>query len=140
VTLDGAGSFDTVTFGVGPSGGNTFTPPLSTGEGPHAAASYIYDQLTPGPRTFTVSFDTPVSGVGLFLIDLFNPFNIPLCGGLCDDVTIEAFTGTDGTGSSLGLYHSAAYNFQGNPVNYLNFMGITSSSVDIGVHRAEPDQ
>jgi hypothetical protein len=132
VTLAGTGSFDTVTFGVGPSNGNTTTPPLSTGEGPHAAASYIGDQLTPGPQTFTVSFDTPVSGAGIFLIDLFNPLSVPLCGGLCDDVTLQAFTGTDGTGTSLGTYHSAAYNFQGNPVNYLYFMGITSSSIDIG--------
>ena len=132
VTLAGTGSFNTVTFGVGPSNGNTVTPPLSNGEGPHAAASYIGDQLTPGPQTLTVSFASPVSGAGLFLIDLFNPFSTPLCGGLCDDVTIQAFTGTGGTGTALGIFHAAAYNFQGNPVNYLYFMGITSSGNDIG--------
>ncbi len=140
VTLAGTGSFDTVSFGVGPSNGNTTTPPLSTGEGPHAAASYIGDQLTPGPQTFTVSFDTPVSGAGLFLIDLFNPLSTSLCGGPCDDVTIEAFTGTDGTGTSLGVFHAAADNFQGNPVNYLYFMGITSSSIDIeSIVLSQPD-
>jgi len=140
VTLDGTGSFDTVTFGVGPSQGNTVTPPLSDGEGPHAAASYIGDQFTTGPQTLTVSFASPVSGAGLFLIDLFNPYSTSLCGGLCDDVTIQAFTGTDGTGTALGIFHAAAYNFQGNPVNYVYFMGITSSDIDIGsIVLSQPD-
>jgi len=87
VTLTGTGSFDTVTFGTGPSGGNTNTPPLSTGEGAHAAASYIGNQLTSGPQSLTISFNTPVSGAGLFLIDLFNPNSQSLCSGPCDDVT-----------------------------------------------------
>lgn len=132
VTLAGTGSFDTVTFGTGPGNGNTVTPPLSTGEGAHAAADYIGDQLTSGPQSLTISFNTPVSGVGLFTIDLFNPFSTPLCGGLCDDVTILAYTGTGGTGALLGTFHAAAYNFQGNPINYLYFMGITSSTANIG--------
>jgi hypothetical protein len=132
VTLAGTGSFNTVSFGVGPSGGNTNTPPLSTGEGPHAAASYIGDQLTTGPQSLTISFNAPVSGAGIFLIDLFNPLSQTLCGGLCDDVTLQAFTGTAGTGTSLGIFHAAAFNFQGNPINYLYFMGITSSSPNIG--------
>jgi hypothetical protein len=73
-----------------------------------------------------------VSGAGIFLIDLFNPFSQALCGGLCDDVTLQAFTGTAGTGASLGIFHAAAFNFQGNPINYLYFMGITSSTPNIG--------
>ncbi len=129
VTLTGTGSFATVSAGAGPGQGNTFSPPLSAGEGPHAAANWIGENITfGGSGSLTVSFNKPVLGAGLYLIDLFNP---PACGGggPCDDVTIQAFTGANGTGTSLGIFHAVEDNFQ---PNHLYFMGITSSGGDIG--------
>ena len=44
-------------------------------------------------------------------------------------VTIEAFTGPDGTGSSLGTFSNSQFNFQ---PNHLYFMGVVSTDHDIG--------
>jgi hypothetical protein len=121
VTLVGTSGFDNVTSGSGPGQANTFSPPLSTGEGPHPVSHYVGDG---GAGTFTISFDAPVLGVGLFVIDLWNPDTSNRNG-----VTIEAFTGSGGTGASLGLFDAAVFNFQ---QNNLYFMGITSSASDIG--------
>jgi hypothetical protein len=71
--------------------------------------------------TFTVSFGQNVIGAGLFLVDLWNP------GGL-NPVTISAYTGINGTGTSLGTFTAAAFNFQ---PNSLYFMGIVSTNADI---------
>jgi len=121
VTLAGTDSFTIVSAGAGPADGNDFTTPLSSGEGLSTSANYIGDDST-RYGSLTVSFDTPVLGAGIFLIDLFNP-------GAADPVTLEAFTGTDGTGTALGTFDAAQYNFQN---NNLYFMGITSSGGDIG--------
>ena len=60
-------------------------------------------------------------GAGLFIIDYFNPLaNNPL--------TIEAFTGSNGTGTSLGSFSSVIANFQ---PNRLYFMGLVSTNNDI---------
>jgi hypothetical protein len=124
VTLSGTGDFTSVQFGAGPADGNIFSTPLSPGEGPHAPSNFVG---TSGlgivqDGTFTTSFNTPVLGAGLFLIDLFNP-------GGADPATIQAFTGQNGTGTSLGTFTAAPFNFQN---NNLYFMGITSSGADIG--------
>jgi len=44
-------------------------------------------------------------------------------------LSIEAFTGPDGTGESLGVFQSLPFNFQR---NFEYFMGITSSRQSIG--------
>jgi PEP-CTERM motif len=121
VTLSGTGDFTSVQFGAGPGEGNIVTPPLSAGEGPHTPSNFVGGNIVGG--TFTTSFNTPALGVGLFLIDLFNP----CCN--YDFATIQAFSGQNGTGTLLGAFSAAQFNFQ---PNNLYFMGITSSVSDIG--------
>lgn len=116
VTLGSTGDSNTIQFGAGPGQGNTFTGPVSSGEGLHAASNFLFDGGS--ASTFSISFAAPVSGVGLEVIDYFNPF-----GG--NDLTIEAF---DASNVSLGLFNSVAFNFQS---NNMYFMGLTSSAGDI---------
>ena len=68
-----------------------------------------------------ISFDQAVFGVGLHVIDYFNPFGD-------NPLTIEAFDGPNGTGTSLGLFSSVAFNFQN---NNMYFLGVTSSENNI---------
>lgn len=119
VTLTANGDVDLVENGAGPGQSNTSSPPLSVGEGPHAASNYLYDG--PNVSSLTISFNAPVWGAGLFTIDHFNP-------GDTNPLTIEAFDGPDGTGNSLGVVTSAPFNYQ---PNNLYFMGITSDAGDI---------
>lgn len=119
VTFSTSGDVNTIFNGAGPGQGNTFSSPLSTGEGAHAASNYLKDGT--GVSALTISFDMPVWAAGIFLIDYFNPFgNNPM--------TIEAYSGIDGTGSLLGSFDSVAFNFQ---KNNLYFMGIGSTGGDI---------
>jgi hypothetical protein len=115
VTFSRTGDITTLVNDAGPAQLNTVTPPLSSGEGPHAASPYLLDP-NEAAGTFTVSFGQNVIGAGLFLVDLWNP------GGL-NPVTISAYTGT-----SLGTFTAAAFNFQ---PNSLYFMGIVSTNADI---------
>jgi hypothetical protein len=117
VTLSANGDVNTVKYGAGPAQGNTNY--AITGEGYHAASNYLYDDEN--ASSLTISFDQPVLGAGLFVIDHFNP-------GYTNWLTIEAFTGANGTGTSLGLYQSVQRNFQR---NYKYFMGVTSSEANI---------
>jgi len=119
VTLTVSGDVNEIRNGTGPGQGNTDEEPLSPGEGPHAASNYLYDGGS--ASSLTISFATPVWGAGLFTIDHFNPFDT-------NPLTIEAFDGPDGTGVSLGLVTSAAFNYQ--PDN-VYFMGVTSDSGNI---------
>lgn len=116
VTMGSSGDSNTVVFGAGPGQGNTSSTPLSSGEGLHAASNYLFDGGN--ASSFTLLFSTPVYGAGLYVIDYFNPFN-------SNPLTIEAF---DAANTSLGLFTSAAANFQN---NNLYFMGVTSSAGDI---------
>lgn len=120
VTLTASGDVNTVTNGAGPAQGNTFSEPLSSGEGAHPESNYLFDGDL--PSALTISFDSAVLGVGLYVIDYFNP---DFGGNLLE---IEAFDGANGTGNSLGLFSSVAYNFQN---NNMYFMGITSSDNNI---------
>lgn len=105
-----------VQFGAGPGQSNTGA---DAGEGLHAASNFLFDGGA--PSTLTILFNTPVLGAGLFIIDYFNPLaNNPL--------TIEAFTGSNGTGTSLGSFSSVIANFQ---PNRLYFMGLVSTNNDI---------
>lgn len=120
VTLTPSGDVNTVQFGAGPGQGNTTTPPTSLGEGLHPASNFLFDGEQ--PSSLTISFDAPVLGAGLFIIDYFNP------GTSGNPLEIEAFTGANGTGTSLGIVSSVAFNFQ---PNHLYFMGVASSENDI---------
>ncbi|HMC89932.1 MAG TPA: PEP-CTERM sorting domain-containing protein [Gemmataceae bacterium] len=120
------GAIDQVVFGSGPGDTNATSPPVSPGEGLHPPSNYL-QSLTPlfkGPESLTISFDKPVGAVGLFTIDYFGvpPFDNPL--------QIEAFSGPDGTGASLGSFAGVRFNFQ---LNRLYFMGVASDTGnDIG--------
>ena len=127
ITLTGSGIFSTVVNNAGPSQDGT-TSPVSAGEGLFGGGNYLGtagNYSTSGCFTctgsLTVSFSGPVLAVGLFTIDLYNPNN-------AHRVTIEAFTGPNGSGTSLGAFTSAPYNFQ---PDALYFMGIMSASANI---------
>jgi hypothetical protein len=120
VMLTAVGDAATVTSGAGPADGNITSTPHSTGEGASTATRYLRDGA--GPSSLLISFASPVFGGGLFISDYFNPAgNNPL--------TLEAFTGANATGASLGLISSVAFNFQS---NNLYFMGFTGSNGNIG--------
>ncbi len=93
--------------------------PCSSGEGqmPFSRILFYRDQAT-----LTVSFAMPVSGFGLYVGDHYDPFGT-------DAVVLEAFSGANGTGASLGTFTLPSYNFQlGNQV----FMGLASATREIG--------
>lgn len=118
VTFQPSGSVGDVLFGEGPAQ-NDDTGPLSEGEGPHAASNYL--EFGPGPAGLVATFDTPIFGAGMFLVDYFNPLGD-------NPVVISAYSGPDGTGDLLGSFVSAPYNFQ---PNNMYFMGIGSTDGDI---------
>jgi hypothetical protein len=134
VTFSTTGPINTVMSGAGPGQVNNSdnpngTRPFSPGEGTHPASNFLFSDsaLT---STLTLNFTLPVLGVGFFTIDLFSPPPLPPPSnpGLFNTMTIEAFTGSNGTGTSLGLFNNAQFNFQ---ANHLYFMGLTSSNNDI---------
>jgi hypothetical protein len=122
VTLRGAGNMQIVS-GPGPGQGNTSNPPLSSGEGVHPDSKFLF--VFDSPATLTVSFANPVAAAGLFTVDLFDPDSTQLR----NDVSIEAFSGPNGTGSSLGSFSSVRFNFQR---DFLYFMGVGSTAGNIG--------
>jgi len=119
VTLSITGDIYDVRFGAGPGQSNVTSGPLSTGEGLHEPSNYIHDGSA--LSTLTISFDQPVWGAGLFVIDHFNPTGV-------DPIRIEAFTGIDATGTSLGEFSSESFNFQ---KNYIHFVGVVNSTGNI---------
>jgi hypothetical protein len=125
VTLIGSSGVGPVMAGAGPAQNNVSSPPLSSGEGTHAPSNYLF-MNTPSsgnPIALTISFTSPVLGVGLFTIDRFG------ASGYTNSMFLEAFTGPNGTGTSLGSFSAAYFNFQS---NNLYFMGIVSTAGDIG--------
>lgn len=92
--------------------------PCSTGEGPFPLSrALIYsDQVI-----LRVSFSSAISAFGMLTGDHYDPAGD-------DPITIEAFTGTDGTGASLGSFTSAPFNFQ---LGYSYFMGLASNANNI---------
>jgi hypothetical protein len=115
------GNINSIANDAGPGQSNNFSPPTSTGEGLHAASAYLLSAT--GNNSLMVSFDAPVFGAGFSLIDYFNPT------GAFNTFALEAFTGANGTGTSLGSFNSLFYNFQS---NYTYFVGFTSGAGDIG--------
>ncbi|MBU0995864.1 MAG: PEP-CTERM sorting domain-containing protein [Proteobacteria bacterium] len=120
VTLTASGAFNGVAFGEGPAQGNVYSPILNSGEGLHSASNYLNGGS--GEWQLTVSFDSVVSGFGLNTIDYFG------ASGGQESLTIEAFTGAGGTGTSLGSFSSFNQNYQ---MNHIYFMGLISDSNDI---------
>ena len=119
VTLAASGDVGNVVLGSGPGQGNT-SPPTSLGEGSHAPSNYLFDGES--ASSLTISFDTPVLGVGLTIIDFFDPDGT-------DQSKIEAFTDQNGNGTSLGMFSSEALNFH---TDNEYFMGLISTDNNIG--------
>jgi len=123
VTFSTTGQSHSVTFGAGPGQANISTGPLSSGEGLHATSNFVTHPSA--SSTFSVTFDSPVLGAGLFIVDLYNPGSQP---SGRNAVTLSAFTGPDGTGTLLGTFDAAQFNFQ---QNFLYFMGVVSTDGNI---------
>lgn len=83
------------------------------GEGVHANSNFLSLGATVSSLTF--NFASTVYGAGLFTNDVWSN------GGL----RIEAFSGLNGTGSSLGAFSGVTSNFQ---QDGLYFMGLTSDA------------
>ena len=122
VTLTAVGDVNQVVTGQGNVNGNPSNN--VPGEGPHIFSEFLIDQ--PGQSSLTISFSNAVSGAGFFLIDYFGS---GFCQCLTNPRTLEAFTGANGTGTSLGSFNLVDANFQdGNML----FTGFTSGNGDIG--------
>jgi hypothetical protein len=111
VTFSTVGNFGGVEFGAGPEQANTGGAP---GEGPHAASNYLrtHSGIDGQNTTTTISFAQSVLGAGLMTIDFFDS-GTPM--------TLEAFSGPDGTGAMLGSAVAVEQNFQ---QNRQYFMGV----------------
>lgn len=118
--ISSSNDVSTVQFGAGPGQNNVSSAPVSIGEGLHASSNYLFDGGV--ASSLTISFASNVLAVGLDIIDYFNPYG-------SNPLTIEAFTGQNGTGASLGLFSSVAFNFQRNNTY---FMGLVSTQSNIG--------
>lgn len=92
--------------------------PCSTGEGPFPLTrALVYgDQVS-----LTVNFANAIAAIGMLTGDHYDPFGT-------DPITIEAFTGLNGTGTSLGSVQSFPRNYQ---LGYSYFMGLASTTNDI---------
>ena len=115
VTITSSGITTSIRDGAGPGQSNTFSTPLSPGEGVHAPSHYLFID---GSGSLTLSFDSPVAGVGFSTIDLFNPAGR-------NPISITAFSGANGTGTNLGAFTAVGNNFQ---VNNSYFMGAADST------------
>jgi len=122
VTFSTTGRFDMVVNGSGPAQIGS-TGPRSMGEGPHPISRHLYAPDV--ESSLTITFDRPVLGAGLSVIDLFNPGSQP---STRNAVTLSAYTGPDGGGAQLTMLDSSQFNFQ---PNYVYFMGIASSDRNI---------
>lgn len=111
VTITPGGNVGSVTFGAGP--GQSNTSGVGANEGAHAASNFLF--LGANPSSLTFNFDALVFGAGLFTLDVFQGSGLE----------IEAFTGLNGTGTSLGVFAAVAGNFQ---QNRLYFLGLTSDT------------
>ena len=123
LTLAATGEFNNVVNGEGPADGNSFSTPLSPGEGLHPVSNYLGSGggFTGG---LTVDFSTPVLGFGLYTIDVFTPSSF----SNADNFSLSAYTGADGGGTLLGTATGLQFNFQ---TDNLYFLGITSSAANI---------
>lgn len=122
VTFTSTGSPYTVASGAGPSGVNTTAGPTSPGEGVHPASNYLANAGR--TQSLTITFATPVFGVGLFIIDFFNP-------NAGNDLFLTPYSQPDAMGGFIGngaASYASFYNFQ---QNKLLFLGVVSTAGDI---------
>ena len=115
VTITSSGITTNIQSGAGPGQSNTASLPLSPGEGVHAPSHYLFID---GSGSLTLSFASPVAGVGFSTIDLFNPNGV-------NPISITAFSGANGTGTNLGAFTAVGDNFQ---QNNIYFMGAADST------------
>ena len=80
-------------------------------------ASYLALSAT----QLTVTFAAPVSAVGFYTADLYNPFN--------DDLILSVYSGPNATGTLLGQYVPPRLNFQ---LNNIYFIGAVDNDNTIG--------
>lgn len=116
VTLTAGGAIEDVEFGAGP--GQATSANSVPGEGLHADSNFLF--AGPEASSLTISFNQGVLGAGLNIIDAFSNNIFPLV------LQVEAFSGQNGTGSSLGVFNSVQQNFQ---QNNIYFMGVTSDAI-----------
>lgn len=127
VSFSVKGNAPAITNGVGPADSGIYSQ--NTGEGTHAASNYMSfpapDFFGGGPYTtsITVNFDSPVGAVGFFSIDLASWTSAEI-------LTIEAFTGPDASGTSLGT--ATSFNPAFFQPRYMYFMGFTTDTNEIG--------
>ncbi|MFA6187596.1 MAG: PEP-CTERM sorting domain-containing protein [Phycisphaerae bacterium] len=127
VTFAVKGNAPAITYGVGPGDSGSYQ--LNPGEGLHPTSNYLSFPPYPGysggyVTSIIMNFTEAVSSVGFYTIGLNNSFTPGIT-----RITIEAFTGINATGTSLGTFTSLdAHNF--NP-NNLYFMGLTSNINEI---------
>lgn len=115
VTFSDHFNFDEVRWAFGP--GQAGIADALPGEGTHPRSNYLH---VSGAGAFTISFATPVLGVGLFTIDKFNE----------SQLLFDVFSGQNATGDSLGSWLSMGQNFQ---TNKLFFVGVrTDDDTRIG--------
>jgi hypothetical protein len=102
---------------IGVPSGSTDCP-CSFGEGPFPLSrALVYgDQVS-----LTVNFANAIAAIGLLTGDHYDPHGT-------DPISIEAFTGVNGTGTSLGSVQSFPRNYQ---LGYSYFMGLASTTNDI---------
>jgi PEP-CTERM motif-containing protein len=114
----GPGIQGNIANGAGPGQAGTYGG-SSTGEGLHPASNYFvgYGAYV---NNFTISFNSAVFGVDLTTIDVSGSYYKP--------VFITAYSDVGGTGTVLGTFKGAAYNYQ---KNYMYNMGIVSTENDI---------
>jgi hypothetical protein len=123
VTFAVKGNAPAITNGVGPADSGTFSQ--NTGEGAHPASNYMSFPIqfaAAYTTSITVNFDDPVSAVGFNSIDLASWTSAEL-------LTIEAFSGVNATGTSLGA--ATSYNPALFQPSKLYFMGLASTGNDI---------
>ena len=100
----------------------SFGGAMSPGEGPAAVGQRVFTAYNPGGFwSLTIDFAAPVLGVGIDVVDLYNPWGDRT-------VTIAAYDGIGGTGTLLGSANALPLNFQ---LYNKYFMGLASDTTNI---------
>lgn len=121
VTFAVKGNAPAITNGIGPADSGVYSQ--NTGEGKHPASNFLsFPAAGLGSAyttSITINFDNPVAAVGFFSIDLASWTSAEI-------LTIEAFTGANATGTSLGT--ATSYNPAFFQQSYMYFMGVKNNA------------
>ncbi|MFM9851933.1 MAG: hypothetical protein ACKVOJ_03865, partial [Sphingomonadaceae bacterium] len=120
-SLGAVTGFGAPVFSGGPGQGNTFSGPLSSGQGLYTPS--LHRESNSSVFSLTTNFNAPVSAVGIDVIDYFG------ASGFNNFLNLSVFSGANGTGTLLGSFTSSQFNFQRNNVY---FLGAVSTANDIG--------